>query len=261
MKKIVAVIPARLSSSRLPRKILADIQGRPLIWHVWQRVTQAKLVDKVFIATDSDEVKQVAETFGGQVLMTSPDCQSGTERIASVIHHLQGDLIINIQGDEPLISPELIDTLIKDWFTHPCDMITAVKRIEDPKVISNPNVVKVVRSSDGRALYFSRSPVPFVRDVEIEDWLNHGRFWQHIGIYGYSRKLLEAYSTLPESLLEIMEKLEQLRFLEAGYSIRVVETDYQPHSVDVLADLEKVRKIMQQSEKNDLSKETYLGID
>ena len=247
-KNFIAIIPSRLGSTRLPRKVLADINGQPLIWHVWHHVNKATLVSRVIIATDSKEIQTIAQNFGAEVLLTSKRCRSGTERIASIINDLDGDLIINIQGDEPLIDPQLIDDLIIKWREKPCDIITAARRITDPSLLSNSNVVKVVRAFDGRALYFSRSPVPHVRDQKISEWLKHGHFWQHIGIYGYSRKLLEAYPNLPVSPLEAMEKLEQLRFLEAGYTIRVIETEYQPHPVDVQADLDEVRLILEKNE-------------
>lgn len=249
-REIGIVIPARLKSTRLPRKILADINGLPLIWHVWNRVCQAKLVNCVLIAADSIEVQQIMQAFGAEVLLTDPGCRSGTERIASVIDQIEADLIINVQGDEPLISPSLIDQLVQNWLDNPCDMITAARRIVDPAALSNPNMVKIVRAADDRALYFSRSPVPFVRDAKPDEWLSRGNFWQHIGIYGYARQLLENYPNLPESPLEAMEKLEQLRFLEAGYSIRVIETDYQSHAVDTIEDLVAVRKMMLQDQEN-----------
>lgn len=242
--KISVIIPARLGSTRLLRKVLADIHGHPLIWHVWHRANQAKKIDRVIIATDSDEVSNVMMGYGADVLLTSPECRSGTERIVSLIDQLDADLVINVQGDEPLISPTLIDNLVDAWLQDPCDMITAARRIEDPAALSNPNLVKVVRAADNRALYFSRSPVPYLRDADPKNWLDHGDFWLHIGIYGYARHLLKAYPGLPESKLENMEKLEQLRFLEAGYTIRVIETDYQPHAVDTYEDLEVVRRII-----------------
>lgn len=241
----LAIIPARLGSTRLPRKVLADIHGKPLIWYVWQRVCQAKQIDRVLIATDSAEVQSVAELFGAQVILTSPTCCSGTERIASIIERLNADLVLNVQGDEPLIDPVLLDVLIESWTENPCEVITAARRITDPAALANPNIVKVVRSVDGRGLYFSRSAIPFVRDAAPEDWLKFGKFWQHIGIYGYARHVLETYPNLPESPLEAVEKLEQLRFLEAGLTIRVVETDYQPHPVDTSEDLEKVQRLIQ----------------
>lgn len=239
-----AVIPARLSSSRLPRKVLADIGGRPLIWHVWSRVRQAKKIDEVFIATDSVEVADAATGFGAQVLMTSPDCQSGTERIASVIDQLDGELILNVQGDEPLIDPAMLDAMAAKWKAAPCDLITPVYIIEKLEDLASSNVVKVIRAFDGRALYFSRTPIPYIRDFPFETWLAHTRYWGHIGVYGYRREVLTGYADLPQSPLEHLERLEQLRFLEAGYSIQTVETEYHAVSVDVADDLEKVRQIL-----------------
>lgn len=240
----VALIPARLSSTRLPRKVLADIHGQPLIWHVWQRVSQSKEIDQVMIATDSSEVAEVAVAFGAQVIMTSPDCQSGTERIASVIDQLDGNLILNVQGDEPLIDPAMLDALVQKWKSSPCDLITPVYRIKEQQDLASPNVVKVIRASNGRALYFSRSPIPYLRDFPFDSWLDHAVFWGHVGVYGYRKDVLHHYFDLPQSPLEHLERLEQLRFLEAGYSIQTVETEYHAVSVDVIEDLEKVRQMI-----------------
>lgn len=242
--KTNAVIPARLGSSRLPRKVLADIYGHSLIWHVWQRVKQAQKIEQVFIATDSDEVKQVAESFGAQVLMTSPECRSGTERIASIMNQLDADLILNVQGDEPLVDPIMLDALVARWQSISCELITPVFPIKTTEELQSPNVVKVARASDGRVLYFSRSPIPYLRDIPYDSWLQHSTFWGHIGVYGYSRAVLADYYNLPNSPLEKMEKLEQLRFLEAGYNFQTIETDYRPNSVDIAEDLERVRKLL-----------------
>lgn len=242
--KTTAIIPARFDSSRLPRKVLADINGHPLIWHVWHRARQAKSIYQIYIAADSEEVKQVAESFSAQVIMTSPECQSGTERIASILDQLDADLILNVQGDEPLIDPTMLDALIEQWQSAPCDLITLVFPIKTLEELQSPNVVKVARAADGRAVYFSRSPIPFLRNYPLESWLNHGTFWGHIGVYGYSRDTLSQYYNLPSSPLEASERLEQLRFLEAGYRIQTVETNYHPISVDVAEDLERVKKIL-----------------
>jgi len=202
----------------------------------------------VYIATDSDEVRSIAEAFGAKVLMTSPDCQSGTERIASVIDKLEGDLILNVQGDEPLVDPGMLDALVAAWKKDPCDLITPVFKIQSIEELTSPNVVKVARASDGRALYFSRSPIPFLRDHPQNTWLEHADFWGHIGVYGYDRTVLQEYSRLPFSPLEQMERLEQLRFLEAGYCIRTVETAYRPNAVDVAEDLERVRRLLKEEQ-------------
>lgn len=240
----IALIPARLGSTRLARKVLADIYGKPLIWHVWQRVKQAHRLDAVFIATDSPEVEQIALSWGAQVIMTSPTCQSGTERIASVVDQIQGDLILNVQGDEPLVSPVMLDALVERWQVEPSDLITPVFAIHEIEELHNPNIVKVARTASGRALYFSRSPIPYLRDVPPDNWLTANRFWGHIGVYGYRRDVLAQFNQLPASALEKSESLEQLRFLDAGYTIQTVETDYRPVAVDVADDLEKVRALL-----------------
>jgi len=244
---IVALIPARIGSSRLARKVLADINGKPMIWHVWNRVCQAQTFDGVYIATDSDEVRQVAEGWGGKVFMTSPKCQSGTERIASLSDKLDADLIVNIQGDEPLIDPLMLDHLVLTWKTAPCDLITPVVRITELNELQSPTVVKVARTSTGEVLYFSRSPIPFVRDLPPDQWLSSYTFWGHIGVYGYRASVLSTYLSLPVSPMESAEQLEQLRFLNAGYRFQTVETTYRPIAVDVQSDLERVRSIIAKS--------------
>ena len=242
--KSFAVIPARLESTRLPRKILADICGKPLIWHVWTRVQRVPSLEAVYVATDSKEIADAVRAWGGEVLMTSSACRSGTERIVETLDRINADFILNVQGDEPLIEPTLLESLIQDWQAAPCDVITPVFRIERVADLQDPNLVKVVRSVDGRALYFSRSPIPFVRDAPPERWLETHAFWGHVGVYGYRREVLEAYDTLSESPLEAAEHLEQLKFLEAGYTVRVVETAYRPIGVDTPADLARVRTMM-----------------
>lgn len=241
----VAVIPARLGSTRLPRKVLADIHGKPLIQHVWERTCAASSLKAVYVATDAEEVADVVRTFGGQPLMTSEDARSGTERIAQCLPHLDADLIVNVQGDEPLVDAGMIDALVAAWHATPSDLITPVFRITALDEIENPNIVKVARTRDAFALYFSRSPIPFVRDVPMARWLDDGRtFWGHIGVYGYRRDVLAAYPGLTVSALETAESLEQLRFLDAGYRFLTVETTYRPIAVDVAADLEQVRALI-----------------
>jgi 3-deoxy-manno-octulosonate cytidylyltransferase (CMP-KDO synthetase) len=242
--KTQVVIPARLQSTRLPRKVLADIHGKPLIQHVWERVHAAQMVDDVFIAVDDDTVQAVAQGFGAQVLMSDPACQSGTERIASVLDQLDADFIINVQGDEPLIQTTLIDALVTRWQANPVDLVTPIFRITDVDDLFSSHVVKVVRGHDDRILYFSRQAVPHLRDVPEPEWLTQQAYWGHIGVYGYRRQVLANYDQLPASPLEASEKLEQLRFLEAGYQFLAVETDYRPIAVDVAEDLEHVRQIL-----------------
>ena len=242
--KSIAIIPARLASTRLPRKVLIDICGKPLIQHVWDRVSNTNNIDQVIIATDSPEVIQVVTKWGGKCLLTDPACQSGTERIASILGELDADFVLNVQGDEPLVEPGMLEALVASWKSSPCDLITPVHRITNIDDLSNPNVVKVAKAHDGRALYFSRSPIPYVRDYPIEKWLEHQAFWGHIGVYGYRKEVLAKFAGLPASPLQLAENLEQLRFLEAGYSFQTVETTYHSVSVDTQEDLEKVRRII-----------------
>lgn len=244
MKLSAAFIPARLGSTRLPGKVLAAIHGKPLIWHVWSRVSEAKSFDAVYVATDSEEVRNVVEGWGGKVFMTSPECRSGTERIASIIDQIDADFIVNVQGDEPLVSPVMLDDLVSTWKAQPSDLVTPVFPIHSPEEIFNPNLVKVARSDSGEALYFSRSPIPYVRDLPQAEWLQYQQHWGHVGVYGYRRDVLAAYLSLPVSKLEQMEQLEQLRFLNAGYRFMTFETDYRPVAVDVQSDLDRVREIL-----------------
>ncbi len=244
MSKVSVVIPARLGSTRLPGKVLADICGKPLLRHVWDRVSRMRRATETLIATDSEQVLEAAKSWGARAVMTSPECRSGTERIASILGQLKGDFIVNVQGDEPLIEPDLLDALIERWERTPCDLVTPVRRITDPAQVSNPNVVKVVRAQDGRALYFSRSAVPYVRDAQPAQWLERATFWGHIGVYGYTRAVVEKYLALPVSPLETAESLEQLRFVDAGYVFQTVETAYHPVAVDTPEDLERVRAHM-----------------
>lgn len=241
---VITVIPARLGSTRLPRKVLANIGGHQLIWHVWHRVSQARCIQKIIVATDSPEVLQVVEAFGGTAMLTSPDCQCGTERAASLLDQLDADLILNVQGDEPLVDPSMLDAIVERWMVQPCDLITPVYRITETADLLNPNIVKVARATSGQALYFSRNTIPYVRDVPQEKWLEKASFWGHIGVYGYRRDVLAQYHNLPQSALEQSEKLEQLRFLDAGYIFQTVETNYHPVAVDIASDLERVKKLL-----------------
>ena len=242
---VCIVIPARLKSQRLPRKMLAEIQNKPLIQHVYEAVRNAKNCDAVYIATDSEEIYRAAERFGASVFMTGPQLPSGTARIASLINQLSFDFVVNVQGDNPLTDPLVVEAVIEELTKDKADIVTPVWPIRSAADLSDPNVVKVVRSAAGRAIYFSRSPVPFLRDYPLMEWLKYERYWGHYGIYGYRRGVLEALAAgrLPHSRAEQMEKLEQLRFLEAGMHIQTIETDRREISVDTEADLQQVRRI------------------
>jgi 3-deoxy-manno-octulosonate cytidylyltransferase (CMP-KDO synthetase) len=241
---VIAVIPARLQSKRFPRKVLANIHGHPMLWHVFQRVSAAKSITDVWILSDDQDVVDQSLSWGAKAIITSEDCPSGTDRIASVIDYFDADIIINVQGDEPLIPSEVIDRLAMEMEGSEADLATPVFPINAIEDLTNPNVVKVVRGANGSALYFSRSPVPHVRGINIDDWLNCGQFWGHAGVYAYRKETLAEFPTLPTGKLETLEKLEQLRLLEAGKKILTVEIDYRPQAVDVPEDLETVKRIM-----------------
>ena len=241
---VSVVIPARLASTRLPRKVLADLGGKPVLRHVWERVARMKRATEILVATDSEEVAAATAEWGGQYVMTSPDCRSGTERIASILDGLKGQFILNVQGDEPFIDPVLLDALVERFANYGGDVVTPVYPIRELATLTNPAVVKVVRGADGRAWYFSRSPIPHVRGVPIEEWPARGLHWGHLGVYGYARSKLAVYATLPESPLEGIEALEQLRFLEAGWRIQTVETDYHVVAIDTLEDLIRARSLL-----------------
>jgi len=248
MSAIVA-IPARMKSTRFPGKILADINGKPMLWHVYQGASKARCISDVWIITDSQEVYDQASSWGAQVLMTEEHWPSGTARIASVADQLEADIIVNVQGDEPLITGQVVDLLIEALEASDADVATPVYRITNIEDVTNPNVVKVVRAADHRALYFSRSPIPHVRDLEMSEWPTAAPFWGHAGVYAYQRSVLQEYLRLPEGVMEIAEKLEQLRLLEAGKQILTVEIDYRPEAVDTPADQGKVQKILSSQEK------------
>jgi len=243
--KATVAIPARLGSTRLPGKVLLDLGGKPVVQHVWERVLKMKNAGRVVILADTERVREVATAFGAEVIMTSPECRSGTERLASVLKNLSGEFFLNVQGDEPFVDTAMLDALVERWAETRCELVTAVAKITDPAKLTNPNVVKVVRGSDGRAIYFSRSPVPFLRGVPVKNWLSSEKntWWSHIGVYGYARATLEAHPTMPATVLEAVESLEQLRFIDRGMSFQTVETDYHPVSIDTAEDLENARKL------------------
>ncbi len=239
MSETVAIIPARYGAKRFPGKVLADLYGKPLIRHVYERVSLASLVSRVAVATDDDRIAEAVRLFGGEVIMTSSDHTSGTGRIVEASKKIGGDVIVNVQGDEPLIEPAVIDSVIKKIETDP-DIVcsTAAFPVGDETMFHDPNAVKVVFDHTGRALYFSRSPIPFNRDGSFE------RAYIHVGIYCFRRPFLDIYANLAPSVLEQTERLEQLRILENGYAIGVIETEGGSPGVDTEDDLAVVRRIM-----------------
>lgn len=234
--KAVAVIPARYASTRLPGKPLLDICGKSLIQRVWEIVSRARGLDDVVVATDDGRIADVVERFGGRVCMTSPDCRSGSDRVREAVESLAADVYVNVQGDEPLLEPAAIERLL-DVFTEDAGVrvATLCSRISEDQARS-PHQVKVVRDHAGNALYFSRAPLPFVRERG-----ESAEFWGHVGVYAYRADALRGFASLPPSPLEQAEKLEQLRFLQAGIAIRVPEVPLMGAGVDTQEDLERVR--------------------
>ena len=232
---VLGVIPARYASTRFPGKPLAPIAGKPMVQHVYERVCSCAGLSGVVVATDDERIRDCVTGFGGRVVMTRADHQSGTDRLGEVAGQERHAYYVNIQGDEPLIKAEAIDRLIAETQAQVAVMSTLacpLDPVADAATIQDPNVVKVARAQDGYALYFSRAPIPYPRNSE------HARYHKHIGIYMYMRQTLLELCKLPPSPLELAESLEQLRAMEHGVPILAVETDYSPVGVDVPADIE-----------------------
>jgi 3-deoxy-manno-octulosonate cytidylyltransferase (CMP-KDO synthetase) len=238
----VAIIPARYQSSRLPGKPLAEIAGRPMIEHVYRRVAASPVLDAVMVATDDERVRDAVEAFGGLAVMTRADHRSGSDRLAEVAASLSCDLIVNVQGDEPLLATEMIAEALAPLAADPSiPMGTVCRRIDRLDDLENPHVVKVVTDGRGFAMYFSRAPIPHTR--EAARGLDPRRAFKHIGLYVYRRTFLIDFARLAPTPLEMAESLEQLRALEHGFRIRVVETSYDSVGVDTEADLDRVRRL------------------
>jgi len=245
--KVLAVIPARYASSRFPGKPLAPIAGRPMIQHVVDRVRQAKTVTQIVVATDDERIRATVQEIGGAAIMTRVDHRSGTDRVAEVAAHIPADIYINVQGDEPLISPDTIDAVVSSMLDDPSVQIaTPCIEIDQANDTMDPNIVKVVTDFDGNALYISRAPIPWVRDASTGLAVSH---WKHLGLYAFRHDALVEYPTLPPGQLEPIEQLEQLRWLENGFRIRVVETAHDAVSVDVPTDAERVEKLIREGSK------------
>jgi len=238
---IVAVIPARYASTRLPGKALADIDGRPMIEHVYRRAAASKLVSQVIVATDDLRIATRVNDFGGKVRLTKATHETGTDRLAEVAATLDADVIVNVQGDEPLVDPAAIGELVAPFAAdRSLQMTTLYRRIHDNSELNNPNVTKVVLDRGGFALYFSRAPIPFVRDPR-GGW---PPLYRHIGLYAYRRSTLLVLAALEPTPLERTEALEQLRALEHGIRIKAIETKYESFEVNTQDDLEQVRRLL-----------------
>lgn len=242
----VGIIPARYNSTRLPGKPLILLKGKSMIQRVWENSKLSKTLKEVYIATDDEKIKVHCESFGAKVVMTPPELTSGTDRIYYAFKELDltDDVIINIQGDEPLISGEDIDNLFNKFVISLSDVGTLVQKIDNIREVLNPNIVKVTLRTDNVALYFSRSPIPYIRDINLESWQENHLFWKHIGIYAYKSFALEKFCELPQSTLEIAENLEQLRLLENGFRFQCIPTNSKLISIDRPEDVTEVEKYL-----------------
>lgn len=243
---ILGLIPARYGSTRFPGKPLADIGGKPMIQRVYEQTK--KELEHVYVATDDERIEKAVKDFGGKVVMTSVNHQSGTDRCAEALEKVkiieQKDFyaVVNIQGDEPFISPEQINLISKCFNDEDTQLATLVKPVSKKEDLFNPNKPKVVVNNNKQALYFSRSPIPYFRSAPEEEWLKKHNYYNHIGLYGYRSDILNKITQLPIGKLEKAESLEQLRWLENGYNIRVEETNLEAIAIDTPEDLEKVLK-------------------
>ncbi len=245
--KFIAIIPARYASTRFPGKPLADMNGKPMIQRVYEQVK--KCVDKVFVATDDERICNAVTSFGGNVVMTSANHKSGTDRCAEAYNAIGGgeDVVINIQGDEPFIAPSQIEAIMECFTDNSVQIATLVKPFTENDGIDalmNPNSPKVVLGVDNQALYFSRSVIPFVRGVDMNDWLKSRTFYKHIGMYAYRAEVLLEITKLPQSELEKTESLEQLRWLENGYKIKAGVTTQETIGIDTPDDMQKALEFM-----------------
>lgn len=252
-KTVTAVIPARYASTRFPGKPLAELAGEPMIAHVCRRVSRATTIARVIVATDDQRIAAAVEACGGEAMLTRSDHPTGTDRLAEVAGRIDSDLVVNVQGDEPLIDPQMVDQAVQPLLDNANLLMgTLASRITQAEDFFSPHVVKVVTRCNGLALYFSRAPIPWPRDLsrdELEGALAGLRLLRHIGLYVYRRSLLLDYPTWPKTPLEQLESLEQLRALEQGIDIHVAETGLSCHGVDTPQDLERVAALLA-SEKN-----------
>ena len=251
--KFTAVIPARYASTRFPGKPLAMLGGKTVIQRVYEQA--ASVLSDVYVATDDERILSAVEAFGGRAVMTRTDHKSGTDRIEEAVEKIekqgmdkegQGDVIINIQGDEPFVQPSQIKTLMSLFDDPETQIGTLGKRFESMEAVQNPNSPKIVTDHRGFALYFSRSVIPFIRGIEVEDWLSNYPFLKHLGVYAYRREVLAEVTKLPQGVLEKAESLEQLRWLENGYRIRVGMTDVETVGIDTPADLDRAEQFLKQ---------------
>ncbi len=242
-RRITGLIPARYASTRFHGKALASLLGKPMIQHTYERASRARCLTDIYVVTDDRRIADAVRGFGGAPIMTSPDHPSGTDRLAEAVRGLDTDVVVNIQGDEPLITADAIETVVRPLIVDPdVPMTTLAHRITRPEDLLNPHMGKVVFDRHGLALYFSRSPLPWPGEKLDGEYLRKHRYFNTVGLYGYRRDFLLTFAALEPTPLERLERLEQLRALENGYRIMVKETDYAPLGVDVPVDMEKAER-------------------
>ena len=245
MKKVI-VIPARLDSSRLPKKVLLDLKGKTVIQRVYEQCLKVKNIDGVYIATDSSEIEGVCRSFTNHIILTKSSHQSGTDRIGEAVVGIDCDVVVNVQGDEPFIDPNFIEELVHSFDDDQVSMASAMSKIENIKDLQDPNVVKVVVDTQNNAIYFSRAPIPFPRDhqeiIYSNEELKKHNFFRHIGIYGYQKDFLAKYIKMDQTNLEKLEKLEQLRVIENGFKIKMIEAASSLIGIDTQEDYEEALK-------------------
>ena len=237
----ICIIPARLQSTRLPEKLLMSLGDFSIIEHVYRNCIKADIFTKVFIAVDDELMLEHCAAFCDNVIMTRKDHQSGTDRIFEAYQQsgITADYIVNVQADEPFLNSELIASLVKSHAIAGCDVMTAMTKIDNMEELFSPSCVKIVLGQHNRALYFSRSPIPFLRDIPKDEWIQHHDFMKHIGVYSYTESSLQAFVNTSPSRLEITEKLEQLRLLEQGHSYTCIELNYDGFGIDTIEDYQK----------------------
>lgn len=242
--KFIGIIPARYASTRFPGKPLALLGGKPVIQHVYEKV--AAVLEAAYVATDDERIYDVVKSFGGQVVMTRTDHKSGTDRIEEAIEKIGGewDVVVNVQGDEPFVAKSQLDTICHCFDDPTTQIATLGKPFESMEAVQNPNSPKIVVDNMGFAMYFSRSVIPYVRGKEKSSWLTHYPFLKHLGIYAYRKDVLRQVTQLPQSSLEIAESLEQLRWLQNGFKIKVGTTDVETVGIDSPQDLERAEEFL-----------------
>jgi 3-deoxy-manno-octulosonate cytidylyltransferase (CMP-KDO synthetase) len=240
--KVLGIIPARYASSRFPGKPLVMIKGKSMIQRVYLQASKSNKLDHLLVATDDERIFKHVQGFGGNAIMTSSEHQSGTDRCLEAMEKQKGvfDVVINIQGDEPFIDPKQVDDLVACFEDKETDIATLVKKVHQVKELESPSMVKVVINNKDQAMYFSRSIIPYIHEVPIEQWTEQYDFYEHVGIYGYTQKALKSITQMPVSSYEVFEKLEQLRWLENGLTIKVAYTNIESEPIDTPEDLKRI---------------------